>query len=431
MAAERITLLGPDEPALRAQVESHIARPEKIADRSKAHHVVPMLVTRQPVLRKFWYPVIPECLLKEGPKPFTLLGRDLVLWIDGEGEAVAMDDRCPHRHARLSKGWILGGQLQCGYHGWTFDGAGHCTRIPQKDDDDPAGISVPRYRTAKRYGYVWVALEEPISPLPEIEEDTDPGFRRIYEFYEPWKCSGLRLMENSFDNAHFSFVHRNTFGKFDSPTPSRMNLHPFPDGLGFTMDTVVPVKNVPLSMKALNMATAETVRNNTGTWWMPFFRKLRMRYPTGLVHTIITAATPINDHSSQIIQIAYRNDTEAEAKAADIIAFDRAVVTEDRDILESTTFDTPVDLRRREEMHMASDQPGLLMRRQLVAQFEAHGEGEAHAWSGPESHAVSEQFGAHLPFATEAMCLEMTYGDSPARPATPESDRKAAGEARH
>jgi phenylpropionate dioxygenase-like ring-hydroxylating dioxygenase large terminal subunit len=390
-----------------------------------------VLVTQQPLLRKFWYPVIPACMLKDGPKPFTLLGRDLVLWIDGAGNAVAMDDRCPHRHARLSKGWILDGQLQCGYHGWTFNGEGRCTRIPQKDDDDPAGISVTRHRTAQRYGYVWVAPEEPLTALPEIEEDTDPAFRRIYEFYEPWKCSGLRLMENSFDNAHFSFVHRNTFGKFDSPSPSKMNLYPFPDGFGFTMDTVVPVKNVPLSKKALNMDSPETVRNNTGTWWMPFFRKLRMRYPTGLVHTIITAATPISDHSSQIIQIAYRNDTDAEAKAADIIAFDRAVVTEDRDVLESTTFDTPVDLRRREEMHMASDQPGLLMRRQLLAKFQAHGEEEAHAWRDHRSHAVADQFGANHPFATEAMCMEMTYGGAAAQSAPHQSEREAAAEARH
>ncbi len=371
-----------------------------------------MLVTKQPLLRKFWYPVIPEVLLRDGPKPFTLLGQDLVLWLDGAGKATAMDDRCPHRHARLSKGWILDGQIQCGYHGWTFDGGGRCTRIPQKDDDNPADISVRSYATAQRYGYVWVALEEPKGALPEIEEDSDPTFRRIYEFYEPWKCSGLRLMENSFDNAHFSFVHRNTFGKLNSPTPSKMNLYPFPDGLGFTMDTVVPVKNVPLSMKALNMESAETVRNNTGTWWMPFFRKLRMRYPTGLVHTIITAATPIDDHSSQIIQIAYRNDTESEAKAADIIAFDRAVVTEDREVLESTTFDTPVDLRRREEMHMASDQPGLLMRRQLLAQFQAAGESEVHGWGAVQGAAVGSQYGANHPFATEAMCLEMTYGDA-------------------
>ncbi len=390
-----------------------------------------MLVTQQPLLRKFWYPIIPEVLLRDGPKPFTLLGRDLVLWLDGNGRAAAMDDRCPHRHARLSKGWIQTGQIQCGYHGWTFDGEGRCTRIPQKDDDNPADIRVRSYRTAQRYGYVWAALEEPKSALPEIEEDADKAFRRIYEFYEPWKCSGLRLMENSFDNAHFSFVHRNTFGKLDAPAPSRMNLYPFPDGLGFTMDTVVPVKNVPLSMRALNMATAETVRNNTGTWWMPFFRKLRMRYPTGLVHTIVTAATPIDDHSSQIIQIAYRNDTEAEAKAADIIAFDRAVVSEDREVLESTTFDTPVDLRRREEMHMASDQPGLLMRRQLLAQFHANGEEEAHGWGAAQGPAIGSQFGAHHPFATEAMCLEMTYGDGKAGGGGPAPTPPGAADTRH
>jgi len=144
----------------------------------------------------------------------------------------------------------------------------------------------------------------------------------------------------------------------------------------------------------------------------------------------VTAATPITDHSSQIIQIAYRNDTEAEAKAADIIAFDRAVVTEDREVLESTTFDTPVDLRRREEMHMASDQPGLLMRRQLMAQFQAHGEEEAHAWQDHRSHAVAGQYGAHHPFATAALCLEMTYGDaSAAVPA--QTQGEAAAERRH
>jgi len=377
-----------------------------------------MLATRQPLLRKFWYPVIPVLLLKNGPKPFTLLGRDLVLWLDGEGAPVAMDDRCPHRHARLSKGWVDKGQLMCGYHGWTFDGGGRCTRIPQRGDDDPTSIGVPRYRTALRCGYVWVALEEPVAELPTFEEDGDPAFRRIYEFYEPWKCGGLRLMENSFDNAHFSFVHRNTFGKFDQPEPSRMNLHPFENGFGFTMDTVVPVKNVPLSVKALNISTAETVRNNTGIWWMPFCRKLRMRYPTGLVHTIVTAATPINDHSSQIIQIAYRNDTEADAKAADIIAFDRAVVTEDREVLESTTFDTPIDLRRREEMHMASDAPGLLMRRQLLAKFKEHGEEEIHGWTEGLSAPMPTQFGVNHPSANEALCLEMTYTGS-AAPASP------------
>ncbi|MBU8539333.1 Rieske (2Fe-2S) protein [Falsiroseomonas tokyonensis] len=40
-----------------------------------------MLATRQRVLRRFWYPVIPEGALAAGkPVPFRLLGRDIVLW---------------------------------------------------------------------------------------------------------------------------------------------------------------------------------------------------------------------------------------------------------------------------------------------------------------------------------------------------------------
>jgi phenylpropionate dioxygenase-like ring-hydroxylating dioxygenase large terminal subunit len=359
-----------------------------------------MLVTQQPLLRRFWYPVMPVALLEAGPQPFTLLGVELVIWRNADGEVSVLRDRCPHRHAMLSKGWVEGDDLLCGYHGWSFNSEGGCTRVPQKEDGDSGRICVRRFPSAVRYGYVWAALEQPMAALPQIEEDGAEGFRRIYEFYEPWKCSGLRLMENSFDNAHFSFVHKNTFGKLESPKPSKMELEPFADGYGFTMRTVVPVRNNRLGQIATGIAEAETVRNNTGIWWMPFCRILRMRYPNGLVHTIFTAATPIDDATSQIVQIAYRNDTEAQTKAADIIAFDRAVVTEDRAILESTTFDTPVDMSRRDELHMASDEPGLLMRRQLMAKFHEFGEAEKHGWSDREAYPSLEAARGIPPVAT-------------------------------
>ena len=43
-----------------------------------------MLVTQQKVLRRFCYPVIPAGLLADGPRPFTLLGKAIVLWRDGD-----------------------------------------------------------------------------------------------------------------------------------------------------------------------------------------------------------------------------------------------------------------------------------------------------------------------------------------------------------
>ena len=80
-----------------------------------------MLVTQQPLLRRFWYPVMPVLLLDQGPQPFTLLGVELVLWKSASGAVSVVRDRCPHRHAKLSRGWVEGEELRCGYHGWSFD----------------------------------------------------------------------------------------------------------------------------------------------------------------------------------------------------------------------------------------------------------------------------------------------------------------------
>ena len=93
-----------------------------------------MLVTKQKVLRKFWYAVMPISMLEEGPKPFTLLGENIVVWLKAPGQPAALRDRCCHRTAKLSKGFVDNGNLVCGYHGWTFDCGGRCVRVPQNPD---------------------------------------------------------------------------------------------------------------------------------------------------------------------------------------------------------------------------------------------------------------------------------------------------------
>ena len=179
-----------------------------------------MLATRQPILRRFWYPVMPAALVDQGPQPFTLLDERIVLWKDGSGRYSAMADRCPHRSAQLSRGWVDGNALVCPYHGWAYDGRGACVRVPQRPDSGGLkGTAVESFACTERYGHVWVALDEPLAPIPDWTEETDPAYRRIDQFYEPWNCAGFRLMENSFDNAHIHFVHRRTFGDINDPNP--------------------------------------------------------------------------------------------------------------------------------------------------------------------------------------------------------------------
>ncbi|MBW4518306.1 MAG: aromatic ring-hydroxylating dioxygenase subunit alpha [Scytolyngbya sp. HA4215-MV1] len=333
-----------------------------------------MLVTQQPILRRFWYPVMPIAQLQTAPQSFQLLGQPLVLWLDAARNPVALDDRCCHRTARLSQGSVVAGNVRCPYHGWTFDGTGTCIEVPQCPDRPiPKTYRVPAFRCTERYGYVWVCLADPLTPIPDIPEAIDPHFRQIPQFYEPWRCAGLRLMENSFDNAHPQFVHAKTFGLAQEPVP------PDPDEFeetpwGLRMKYILPVFNLDVQKQNLQTQETRTVRMSEGTWFMPFIRTLKITYPTGLIHIIFTAATPIDDRTSQIIQFCLRNDTEAEVSAENVIAFDRAVTLEDKNILEGTHYDVPLNMR--EEQHMTTDKPGIVMRHKLAALLRSHGETE-------------------------------------------------------
>ncbi|BAZ43748.1 iron-sulfur cluster-binding protein, Rieske family [Chondrocystis sp. NIES-4102] len=82
-----------------------------------------------------------------------------------------------------------------------------------------------------------------------------------------------------------------------------------------------------------------------------------------MVHIIVNTATPINDTSSQIVQFCWRNHTEADISAKEVVAFDRAVILEDKAVLETTDYDVPLDIKL--EQHMMTDKPGIVIRRKL------------------------------------------------------------------
>ncbi len=334
-----------------------------------------MLTTRQKTLRRFWYATMPLHHLADGPKPFRLMGEDIVLFLDADGAPAALRDRCCHRTAKLSKGWMDEGRIVCGYHGWTYDRTGHVTRIPQFEPGRALPKhQVPSYRCQARYGYAWVALDEPLTPIFDIPEDGAPDFRRIFQFYDQWQTAPLRLMENSFDNAHFAFVHRGTFGDNAQPKPSRYDIEE--TDYGFVATTVVDILNPPAAFRVTGSTEPTTTRTMRNHWYLPFARRMDMTYPSGIRHIIINCATPIEDGRIQLVQLLYRNDTEADCPTQALIGWDAAVVYEDREILEATDPDAALDPTKRVEAHMPSDRPGLIMRRRLTELLGAHGEPE-------------------------------------------------------
>jgi phenylpropionate dioxygenase-like ring-hydroxylating dioxygenase large terminal subunit len=346
-----------------------------------------MLVTRQPIFRKFWHAVMPLSRLAEGqPVPFRLLGEDIVLFLDAQGQPAALKDRCCHRTAKLSKGRCVNGAVQCGYHGWTYNAAGRVIRIPQYDAGRaiPADYGTPAYRCTAKHGYAWVALvgvdEEPLAPIPDVPEFGAPGWRTIFQFDETWATSPVRALENSFDNSHFSFVHRATFGVAAQPKPSKYELVE-KDG-GFYAETVIDAANPPAFHRVSGSTDAITQRHMRNAYYLPFSRRLDIEYPSGVRHVIINCFTPIDDGHIQLAQWLFRNDTEADCPEQMLVDFDHVITREDKDILESTDPDALVDTRRRGvEYSMDSDRPGMLIRKQLMELLAAHGEQEVHRGS--------------------------------------------------
>ena len=73
---------------------------------------------------KAWYVACLSHELTQALKAMTLLSQAVVLYRDTSGVPVALEDACPHRKLPLSMGRLKGDDVECGYHGLTFDRTG-------------------------------------------------------------------------------------------------------------------------------------------------------------------------------------------------------------------------------------------------------------------------------------------------------------------
>ncbi|MEM9566879.1 MAG: aromatic ring-hydroxylating dioxygenase subunit alpha [Cyanobacteria bacterium P01_E01_bin.34] len=136
----------------------------------------------------------------------TLLGRDLALYRDDCGQAVAMDAYCPHMGAHLGEGCVEGEGIRCGYHGWKFDNSGSCVDLPCLGKAFP--ISVQTWPTAEHYGMVWVwtgqSQPRSLPIVPELDGiDCDVAFGRYFLN----NCHPNVALINAIDANHFNSVH--------------------------------------------------------------------------------------------------------------------------------------------------------------------------------------------------------------------------------
>jgi phenylpropionate dioxygenase-like ring-hydroxylating dioxygenase large terminal subunit len=178
------------------------------------------------VWRRYW---IIAGLSREVPTPdsppvrIRLLGEDLVMFRDTNGNVGLLEEKCAHRRASLFFGRNEECGLRCIYHGWKYDVDGNIVDTPAEPAESMIKHHVkhPAYPTFEKNGviltYMGPKTKQPL--VPNYEWLTLPEDQvRVEDKY--WNENNwLQSIEGDCDSSHLNFLHRNANeqGTFDLP----------------------------------------------------------------------------------------------------------------------------------------------------------------------------------------------------------------------
>lgn len=177
---------------------------------SEPAEVIPS--AQEELISEQWYGILRAEGLKKRPVSLRRLGRELVLWRDGEGVAHCADAACPHRGANLGLGRLVEGQLECPYHGFRFASDGRCTLMPceGKDARIPQVMCLKKHIIREENGFLWFWYGSPKPSLPPIPWVPGALVKSVGSVATEmvWNIRYSRVIEGMVDLHHFPFAHR-------------------------------------------------------------------------------------------------------------------------------------------------------------------------------------------------------------------------------
>lgn len=165
-------------------------------------------------LRNYWYACAEAHELAHGMLARRILDEPVLLYRTRDGRPVALADMCCHRQLPLSMGRRVEDNVECGYHGFTYDPDGRCVRIPGQDHI-PETARVRTYPVRQRWGWIWIWMG-----APEAADEADIPDAHWMEA-EGWTavcdrigldCRYELIRDNLVDLSHITFAHAATIG---------------------------------------------------------------------------------------------------------------------------------------------------------------------------------------------------------------------------
>lgn len=194
-----------------------------------------------------------------------LLGDAVVLYRKSDGAAVALEDRCCHRHAPLSHGRLKRDNIECAYHGLQFAPDGKCVHIPSQDTI-PANACVRSFPIVERYHWLWIWMGD----ADLADPDLIPDFGVMDSPDWNWRGETLHVdgnyqlvVENLMDLSHLPSLHLTTLADTAIPE-NEIPVHYQVDGDRISVDRWVEDTPLPPYFRLL----ADLPRDMRADRWM-------------------------------------------------------------------------------------------------------------------------------------------------------------------
>jgi phenylpropionate dioxygenase-like ring-hydroxylating dioxygenase large terminal subunit len=255
-----------------------------------------------PPLPDAWFIACPASQLRDRPLAVTIEARPLVLFRGGDGQVVALTDRCPHRNVPLSMGTVQNGTLQCAYHGWRFSTGGACVAVPGLRSSDVSLKSrcAEWWATRELDGFIWVFTTPQVLPagdpprFPHLEDARYTTVRREFFVEAPVHA----VIENTLDVPHTAYLHGGLFR-----TPSRrvvidveVRRHPTWAEARFVGEPA------PTGLVGRLLAPRGGVVEHTDRFLLPSLAQVE--YRLGESHFIATSAlTPVTPATTRVFAV--------------------------------------------------------------------------------------------------------------------------------
>jgi vanillate O-demethylase monooxygenase subunit len=306
-----------------------------------------------------------------------LLDSPVLLYRAEDGHAVAIEDRCPHRSAPLSRGTRIGDTVQCGYHGFTFGPDGGCVRVPSLNILPPA-VRVRAFTVIEQAPFVWIYLGDPealdrVPAPPVLDWASDSAFGVIHGRMDI-AANYMLLKENVLDLTHFGYVHASTFKITDWVDPPRATGDDETSGYhqSFSNSPLPPVFAEPMGLAA----GTPYDRENYGAFVSPALQRAAVDlYDPGRSDPaaisgrfrVAHATTPIDPTHMHYFWVAGRDHGTSPAELAGMKALTQVGFAEDEAMIEAVQQVMNRDPRgaRAPEISVRADAPGVRARRIL------------------------------------------------------------------